>query len=250
VRARGSIGRKAIVGLGLAGLVAVAAFVGLNPDVIGLAPASADEQIMESDVVSVGGVTADRHAVVPDDATETDPVRLLGAVNEARIDHALPFESRHKVLDQLRALGRIHQVDDRLNLGLDLLQAEQSPTPCATFDAALAEILRLDDEYFDALLERVTVPQGDEAACRGLQEKFEQHTGDGEPQAEATAAPRRSKKASRRRASSSKPKQTSTASTSYDRLPTKPPPAATQDHAAEKKAPALEKLDSDVRPLQ
>jgi serine/threonine protein kinase len=81
----------------------------------------------------------------PPAAVAADVEALLPLVNQPSPALALPYADRHALLDAIAAdpdvAGRI---DARLNLGLDLLQAEQAETPCHAYSDALDEIARID----------------------------------------------------------------------------------------------------------
>ncbi len=89
-------------------------------------------------------------ATAPDETAQTvaapalDHARLLPLVNQTDPALALPYAERHALLDTLAADPDLApRVDTRLNLGLDLLQAEQAEAPCLAYARALDEIARI-----------------------------------------------------------------------------------------------------------
>ena len=94
----------------------------------------------------------------------------LAKINKSDPDQALPYPERHALLRELeKNPSAAPFVDHRINLGLDLLQAQQAERPCEVFDTALTAIDAGDDPEFLPVLEQATVPsspEGDE--CAGL----------------------------------------------------------------------------------
>ncbi len=104
---------------------------------------------------------------------------LIEQVNEER--KPLGFTDRKRALAELgRTPASAEQVNTKLNLALDVLQASESITPCAAYRQALEAIAAQPDWYFHARVERAKVPEppaaeaphaGEEAkACEGLVE--------------------------------------------------------------------------------
>jgi hypothetical protein len=102
---------------------------------------------------------------------------LLELVN--REEKVLRYTHRHKALDGLATSPQSQaRVNVKVNTALDLLQAEQSPTPCITYRSALERIREAPDPYYGSALSRAKVPREDpqadfreRAACRDLEEE-------------------------------------------------------------------------------
>jgi len=102
---------------------------------------------------------------------------LLELVN--REDKVLRYTHRHKALDGLATSPQSQaRVNTKVNNALDLLQAEQSPTPCITYRSALERIREAPDPYYRSALSRAKVPHADpqadfreKRACTGLEEE-------------------------------------------------------------------------------
>jgi serine/threonine protein kinase len=89
---------------------------------------------------------------------------LLVAVNETDRRKALGFRERHAALDALRAdRAAFAEVDMRLQLALDLVQAADAPDPCATVEDALASVAKSGDPWFLEVLRTASTPAG----CEG-----------------------------------------------------------------------------------
>lgn len=96
---------------------------------------------------------------------------MVERVNQALPD-ALPFAERHALLQQLAGLDRDDKVDQRLQIALDLLQAQSSVTPCATFAGALEMIGSSDDGYYAASLGAAVVPRTQGSACELMEDSL------------------------------------------------------------------------------
>ena len=112
--------------------------------------------------LAVGGTwlaTAPDDAVTDVAAPALDPARLLVLVNQPDPALALPYPERHAMLDKLQAdPDMAARVDTRLNLGLDLLQADQAEAPCLAYARALDEIARLHARGLLPTLRDATLP--------------------------------------------------------------------------------------------
>jgi len=98
-----------------------------------------------------------------------DVLWQLARVNELDDGRVSSFEERHALLDELAATAYAGRIDMRRNLALDLMQAEQAPSPCTVVDASLTRIELSPDAYFVTPLERMTMPGGED--CSGLEER-------------------------------------------------------------------------------
>lgn len=100
----------------------------------------------------------------PAKATQPAPaddemLRKLAAVNETNAAAQLPYVPRHALLDELNADPRTRAlIDRRLNLGLDLRQAAQSPTPCTSYREARRALTAIGPEALRTAIEGVTPP--------------------------------------------------------------------------------------------
>ena len=93
---------------------------------------------------------------------------LLELVNEPKVNKALAYDERHRVLDRLRAHA-VAGVDERTNLLVDLAQFSQASRPCAALERALAGIEADKSWKFDAPLRKLRIPstaRGDGDAAR------------------------------------------------------------------------------------
>ena len=90
--------------------------------------------------------------------TDAQLQQLLAMVNTSSLAGNLAFDERTEALRQLRASGWGERIDEPLQHALDLLQANQSSRPCATFDAALTIIEQVPIGYFADALAQATVP--------------------------------------------------------------------------------------------
>jgi hypothetical protein len=148
----------------------------------------------------------------PVDASDrTRFLSLLAKVNDP--NHPLPFDARRQSLRTLADSEFASKVDTRLHIGLDLVQASESPTPCATFREALSTMEDSGDSYYVAYASQAEVPQAGPTeppeACQELDGMLERTrktlSGQNEPEEEevrrAAAATRTSKRRAARRRS-------------------------------------------------
>jgi tetratricopeptide (TPR) repeat protein len=99
---------------------------------------------------------------------------LLEVVNDSQ--RPLGYELRRRAIDELATRPESASlIDVRLHLALDLMQATQSSTPCATYLGALDRIESHPDRYFLSRVERAPLPEStpgeDPNACEALPER-------------------------------------------------------------------------------
>ncbi|MBK6923310.1 MAG: serine/threonine protein kinase [Deltaproteobacteria bacterium] len=83
---------------------------------------------------------------------------LLELVNSEK--PPLSYDKRHRALDELATRPEdLALVDHRLNMALDLMQAEQSLTPCQSYREALATIDSQPEVYFVPRVQKAPVPK-------------------------------------------------------------------------------------------
>ncbi len=85
-------------------------------------------------------------------------LQSLALANERRLEHAAAFSQRHALVDELVAAGHGAKIDARVQLELDLLQAAQSTTPCATFVKAAEALRAIGDARAQELLSQARMP--------------------------------------------------------------------------------------------
>jgi serine/threonine protein kinase len=187
-------------------------------------------------------------------AETPDTERLLALVNDPQFGAREGYVRRHELLDALATTDAAARIDRKQQVGLDLLQAAQSPTPCKTFATSLAAIEKAGaDAYTDVLRDaRVPDPAADAPACAGLGDALDRLRGT--PVAAPTVAvaaetpePRAESKASKRARAraAAKPKRAAPASRAVaDPAPTSadPPPATKPARKS-----SITKLDDDLR---
>ena len=121
-------------------------------------------------VTEVAPAVAQAPAEKPATDDRSGFLSLLAKVNDP--DHPLPFDARKQSLQTLAGSEYASKIDTRLHTGLDLVQAAESPTPCATFHDALAQIQESEDSYYVAYLSQAEVPARGPTepaqACKGL----------------------------------------------------------------------------------
>jgi hypothetical protein len=181
----------------------------------------------------------------PVDASDrTRFLSLLAKVNDR--NHPLPFDARRQSLQLLADSAYASKVDTRLHTGLDLVQASESSTPCATFREALSTIEDSGDAYYVAYASQAEVPQAGPTepaeACQELEGMLERArkalSGQDEPEEDevrrVAAATRTSKRRAARRRSEteesskspeSEPSPQDTTETKKTDPPPKLPPA-------------------------
>ena len=187
------------------------------------------------------GATATPVAHDPAGSTE-----LPATLEELR---KIPYSERHAALKV--ATGDV-AVD--LHVGLDLIQAGDSETPCRTFADALSTIESSpnSEAYVWALNEAVVPADGQDAVCSQLSERLAAALDAATPSKDSE--PEESSRRSSRQKPRSKPQRpTSNKSDASAQLPTRP-----QDTNPEKTAPpeppkrtasVTKKLDDDLRGL-
>ncbi|MEM7152819.1 MAG: serine/threonine-protein kinase [Myxococcota bacterium] len=98
----------------------------------------------------------------------------LGKINTVEPTQALPYAERHALLRELeKNPSAAPFIDHRINIGLDLLQAQQAEDPCAVFSTALTAIDAGLDAEFLPVVEQATVPSlSDGKTCEGLSKRL------------------------------------------------------------------------------
>ncbi|HET6581806.1 MAG TPA: lipase maturation factor family protein [Nannocystaceae bacterium] len=116
--------------------------------------------------------------------------KLLALVNDPAFGAREGYVRRHELLAALARSNASDKVDARLQVGLDLLQAPQSPTPCKTFSDALDEIASDGVAHYGDVLQQARVPEGasDPAACEGVAARLDELRR-GSPPAEGAPPP-------------------------------------------------------------
>ena len=138
--------------------------VGLNSD----APAgSEDDQATPDGDAGSGAAEAATGTELPAVAPEANTLTKLAEVNQRDPARALPYEKRHRLLVALEADPQARPlINQRVNLAMDLFQAADSPTPCATYGAALSAVEATRDPLLLDALEASPVPtDADDPAC-------------------------------------------------------------------------------------
>ncbi len=212
------------------------------------------------------GAVVEREVVPPapqatTPAASPDVDRLLALVNDPEFGRREGYVRRHELLDALASTPAAAKIDRKLHVGLDLVQAAASPTPCGTFATSLATIEKDGaDAYADALKE-ARVPEGaaDAPACAGLGDTLERLRGGpaAAPVVAVAAAapePRAETKASKRERAraraAAKPKRTPAASRAVaEPVAASAEPSARHDAASKPaRKTSITKLDDDLRP--
>lgn len=108
----------------------------------------------------------------------------LRAVNATDPALQLGYVERHELLDELKVDPTASPlIDADVNVGLDLLQAAQSPVPCTTFRAAWDAIHQQGPELFEPVLSKAVAPkpgqvpgagESPDGSCDGLAERVEE----------------------------------------------------------------------------
>jgi hypothetical protein len=94
------------------------------------------------------------------DSIEVEPsLRALALVNERDPARARSIAERHALLRELAGTGDAALVDEALNFALDLVQAEQSSTPCTTFRNALDGLWARPDPAAADMVRAAKVPR-------------------------------------------------------------------------------------------
>lgn len=176
---------------------------------------------------------------------EGNPIVWLSQVNRRDLGAVLPYRERHRLLDELASrAGVSSRVNDRWNAMLDLWQAGDAPTPCATFASALASLEESPTEGAERdLIRRIVVPTpapgsaagvAPDESCTGLSEAFAKYS--------ATPRAPTSKRSSRSRSRSA-------ASASTKSAPAPAPAAAPAPAKPKKKKSSgvATKLDDDLK---
>lgn len=148
---------------------------------------SAQGDLTAASAISESGSNVQRGPASPSRPTPpapdlgSDMLELLGKVNERDPTHVLDYRERRAMLDRLaRSPTAAKLVDTRVNVGFDLVQAGQSPTPCTTFAGALDAIAASKDADFVPALQRARAPdplsvsgagKPPDGACDGLDER-------------------------------------------------------------------------------
>lgn len=133
--------RGAVLGLGVGAVVATGLWMTSTPDPVAAPAAHAETPA----------------TVVP--PPQRDLRDLLNLVNQPDWSLALPLPRRHVVLSRLEDNSALAAaIDARLNVGLDLLQAAQAPTPCEVYDDALQIIEARPDPYYVPALRAAAPP--------------------------------------------------------------------------------------------
>jgi hypothetical protein len=105
------------------------------------------------------GSTAAAREAAPAGLEVEPALRALALVNERDPARARSLAERHALLRELASSGDAGLVDVALNHALDLLQAEQSPTPCTTFRNALEGLSARPDPAAVSMVRAAKLPR-------------------------------------------------------------------------------------------
>ncbi len=105
----------------------------------------------------------------------TEPTTLdkLAQVNQVDPAQALPYDARHALIAELEGDRQAApMINKRVNLAMDLLQAEQAEDPCEVFVASLMAIDATRDRFYEPTLRIATPPTTEGEGCEGLDDQL------------------------------------------------------------------------------
>lgn len=144
----------------------------------GLPTGNADPGTATDDEVNddeaAGDATAGQSEAGADIDRPANLLQQLAQVNTYDLERALMYPERHALMDELFADPQARpMINQRVNLALDLLQADQSDAPCGVFRTSLRAIEAARDPFFDDALGRAVPPRAsdgeDAQQCEGLE---------------------------------------------------------------------------------
>jgi|GEM_PF-1843747 len=246
--------------LAIVGLVLSAAALGLwlFVDRGDEAPGSAETAPAQTDTIAKAGQPAGlandspaAEAGADEDGSDSKLDSQVDRANNIAEMKATSYTARHALLETLERQGATGRVDLDLHIALDLMQADQSTSPCATFADALTLIEADPDRpsVKPALASVHTVPSPGRReasdACDGLQQRLDALTApaaEAEPAASTTKSSKSKRKRPTKRGAAKSPKPSTPAAA--------PPPAAEPKSEPTPKKPkpnVISKLDDDLR---